>query len=466
VRLWLLVLPLPKVPPRPLMIMPISSKTDKAELRIWHDAIERKMTERGMHHISYNVDGAQTERSLTHDIHNEAAESGNMKTWIFKHPQGTGSLAVEAPLLSNGQPRVMGTDGKHAKKNGRNAASSGARVLAMGHFIVHWGQLRALAESKDTPLLKADVIGVDKQDDRAAARLFSSATIDHISKTQPTEIGLAIYLYIIGGLIDAQQNRSISFNERMILLWRGRFFLEGWRGYIMNHPSYNVNTHFLAREYYDILSIFVNAMLGLIFIHRDYYPTIPLLLWLHSTEGNEHFFGCGRALQAAFSFVQFLQMIWKIVSYMTSQATRKKIAQAAANVKKSGYHYFWHDVRKLDPVALSTWPSNQECEEAIATALGEAHALLEICGMEHRMPDEHQLRELMRSPVIITQSEDGILDTSSQLCSEDTDAQYLSKLLHLNAEETDLFRGSKAEGNMIDLSIAATSMYLADTSTL
>jgi hypothetical protein len=447
--------------------MCISSRVTKPELRGWHNEIEGKLSIRGMQHISYNVDGAQTERSLTHDIHKEAATSGMMKSWQFPHPTGQGYLIIEAPLLPNGQPRVMSTDGKHAKKNGRNAILSGARCLVLGNQIVHCGQLVDIVEDSESPLLKADVMGpgVDPQDDRAAARLASSAVLQHLKQRQPESIGLIVYLYIIGEIVDAQQSRDMSFEERITSLCRGRFFLEGWRTYINNHPSYSVHTHFISHELYDIFSIFINSMLALILIHRDYYPNMPLMLWAHSTEANEHFYGCARQLLSDFYFVQFLQMIWKILSYMTSQTTREKINSAAAGAAKSGYHHFYADIRGLNVPTLLRFPSNNKFQQAIRLGYAEANALLEILGMGKSLPSDQQLSNLIADPPIPQTSEDYVpASSASETTTQDQSlAAQLSGLLATELSDDILDCGNKVEEGLVHVGVTATSMFLAET---
>ncbi|TFY75260.1 hypothetical protein EWM64_g8752 [Hericium alpestre] len=213
----------------------------------------------------------------------------------------------------------MSTDGKHAKKNARGSVTSGARVIVAGRYLVSYDQLAQIAEGEKSPLCRSDIIGVDKQDDRAAARLFLSAVIEYVSRTQPHELGLAIYLFIIGEIVDAQQSRTLKHETRIKMLWHGRFFLDTWRNYIIQHPYYSVNTHFITRELYDILSIFINAMLLLILVHRDFYPDVPLLPWLHSTEVCEHFFGCARKIQKDFTFVDRILMIPKLTTVMAGE---------------------------------------------------------------------------------------------------------------------------------------------------
>ncbi|KAH9900737.1 hypothetical protein C8Q73DRAFT_637615 [Cubamyces lactineus] len=236
--------------------------------------------------------------------------------------------------------------------------------------------------------MKSDIVGVDKQDDRAAARLFSSAVLDYISKVLPDELGLAIYLFVIGEIVDAQQNRSLTHAERIKMLWRSRFFLDGWRQHIIDHPFYALHTHFISRELYDILSIFINAMLLLILVHRDYFPDVPLLHWLHSTETLEHFFGCARKIQKDFTFVEWLLMIPKVSALIAGELkTKLKGAQEKAAASRFGYHHSYFDSRGVDLTNLAMFPSDDKIEELIRVAHTEAQTLLGILGINlHALP--------------------------------------------------------------------------------
>ena len=49
-RIWLLVIPLPKIPPRLIATMPLRSKVSRPELRVWHDAVEECLQAHGLHH--------------------------------------------------------------------------------------------------------------------------------------------------------------------------------------------------------------------------------------------------------------------------------------------------------------------------------------------------------------------------------------------------------------------------------
>lgn len=363
--------------------MPISNTVPAGDLRSWHDMIHAKLEERDVHILSYNTDGAAIERSVSRSIQSEAVNSHNVHEWSFPHPMpGHPPLVLQAVRTKNGKPLIIINDGKHWRKNARNGAQSGARIITMGRYAVHIGQLVAIIEDEASPLLKTDVLGVDKQDDRAAARLMSAAVIEHLAKTQSDELGLIIYLFIMGELIDAQQNRTLKHEERIHMLLRGYYFLEGWRTYIIAHPLFTINTHFISYPLYEVLNIYIKAMIMLVLAHRDFFPSIPLLPWLHSTEACEHFFGCARQIQQDFTFAEFILMAPKLSVLIGAESkSRSASAQACSSEGRAGYYHTWFDSKGVDPVILATYPSNEQVTAISQVSHEEAASLLQILGM-------------------------------------------------------------------------------------
>ncbi|KAJ7755364.1 hypothetical protein DFH07DRAFT_725426, partial [Mycena maculata] len=64
-------------------------------------------------------------------------------------------------------------DSKHALKTARNQLMTGARMIVLGFFTIFYSMLRNIAFNILSPLFTHNVEKVDKQDDRAAAHLFS-----------------------------------------------------------------------------------------------------------------------------------------------------------------------------------------------------------------------------------------------------------------------------------------------------
>ena len=95
----------------------------------------------------------------------------------------------------------------------------------MGFFGAFFAQLRELAINPAGPLFTRDVEKVDRQDDCAAARTFSASALEFQMKEYSDQRGLSIYLFVLGELVDAWQNRNISHIARAKMVLRARFFL-------------------------------------------------------------------------------------------------------------------------------------------------------------------------------------------------------------------------------------------------
>ncbi|CAI2190875.1 17376_t:CDS:2, partial [Funneliformis geosporum] len=98
-------------------------------------------------------------------------------------------------------------------------------------------ELYELSKSPNSALYHADVLNVDKQDDGAAYRLFSYEFLHEVSQTLNSDSknkGLLIYLFIIRELIDSYLNREISNHERIKMVMIGSLFLKIWKQFIQN----------------------------------------------------------------------------------------------------------------------------------------------------------------------------------------------------------------------------------------
>jgi hypothetical protein len=464
-----LSIPLAKVPPFLVAAIAVSSKVTPDELRKWHDIVQKKLTERNLHILSYNTDGASVERTISRSLQNQSLT--DMCSWKFPHPMpGQPAIMFETIYLDNRKPQVISSDGKHWRKNARNGAQSGARILTLGQYTIHMGLLVTMVRDNNSPLLATDVCGVDKQDDRAAARLMSAAVIEHLSHTQPHELGLIIYLFIMGEMIDAQQNRALSHGERIQMLLRGYFFLEGWRDYIMAHEIYSINTHFISYPLYEVLCIYIKAMVMLVLAHRDFFPGIPLLPWLHSTETCEHYFGCARKIQQDFTFAEFILMVPKLSLLVRGEMQAKLTStQADSSEGRSGYYHTWYDTKGVDPAKLAQYPSDLQVSSHLQAAYHEAHSLLNILGIVSTPATSGPLVDVRAFHESLKIFSHDVQDPDNDLISED-DIQYdshgqqLAGMLTVDAEDTKQGRSDSEATNqkMAMLGLAATAAKVHD----
>jgi hypothetical protein len=165
------------------------------------------------------------------------------------------------------------------------------------------------------------------------------------------------------------------------MVLRARFFLMAWRAHIEAHPDYTVHDQFISRESFDIFMILCDSLLKLIISYRNYFPTYPLLPWLHSTEICEHVFGVLRQLKKDFNYVDFLYLERKL-RIILQGAFRLKSDQEQANQTAAGYHHTHFDAADYDGKALRTWPSDEDLGQASQLALEDVQQLMSILGID------------------------------------------------------------------------------------
>jgi len=333
---------------------------------------------KGVHVISYAADGTEVERRLQR-LFTEEAES--KRTYTFNHPGRSstgGTFSFTIPVFRN-QPLVMVQDSKHALKTGRNQLLSGAHLGVLGNHPLFYTQVRHLAASKTGPLYNRDVEKIDRQDDNAATRLFCADTLKWLTEHHDDQRGLIAYLFVVGEAVDAYQNRYISHGERVKMLLRAMFFMEGWEEFITK-ARYQSSKHFISREYREILKILVSGFIQLIIIHRDLLDDVYAFLpWLHSTEVCEHLFGIMRSILKDFTMLDFVYMVPKLLVRI-----REHVLNAASPTGKSrasGYNHTHADCDGIDLSLLSIFPSDEEINQFATQAFEEAQNLLAITGI-------------------------------------------------------------------------------------
>ncbi|KAF8156928.1 hypothetical protein B0H34DRAFT_657929 [Crassisporium funariophilum] len=378
-RIWLLTIPLPRIPPILVAAVVRGAATNAEALLAMHEKLTDLLHKQGIHPVSNASDGTEVERQTQQLV---AACTPSHHIYIIPNKSlGTkGSICLRIPLYKGLYPMVNVQDSKHALKTARNQLFTGARILVMGFFPAFYAQLRELALNPAGPLFTRDVEGVDRQDDRAAARTFSSSALDFQMKTSPEQRGLSVYLFIMGELIDAWQNRSISHALRAKMALRARFFLLAWRAHILAHPSYSVHIQFISRESFDIFITVAESLLSLIIVYRTYYSTFPLLPWLHSTEPCEHVFGVMRQIKKDFTFSDMLSAEPKLQTLLLG-AFGDLTAEEQANQTAAGYHHTYFDTDDLDLKELLRYPTEDDLAAASDAAFEEAEQLLGSLGI-------------------------------------------------------------------------------------
>jgi hypothetical protein len=154
--------------------------------------------EAGVHVLSIGADGAIPEFNAQEMMMSNPVGHHAVSNWITFRDADY-QINFKCPVVPGVGPLVRVQDPKHAKKTGRNAIFSGARLLTFGNATVRYDQILALALQEGSTLYRRDVLNVDKQDDGAAYRIFSSSFLKEVVQSSLSDrTGLFVFLYIIG----------------------------------------------------------------------------------------------------------------------------------------------------------------------------------------------------------------------------------------------------------------------------
>ena len=382
-RLWVLQIPLPYVPPLVLAVVPLASSTNVAMLADFEKRLLNILLEsdKSVCIVSLGSDGSVLER----DARRALVRSGFAEplSYTIPHPDTAQTKPIKIPLMRiHGQCVAAIQDPKHGRKTARNNLFAGSRLLALGNHTAHYGQVRYLADEKDTPLYWRDVDRLDRQDDRAAARLFSATFLEYCirhDRSSYASVALPIYLFVFGELIDAYENRHIPHIDRVKMALRMRFFKSIWKSFLQS-AGYPKLRYFISAAADDIIDMLVDGLLGLIYIYRDHLDKpYPLLPWMHGSEANEHIFGLLRSLVTDFTMLDVLHLIPKLHVRLMA-ACRAKNIKVDFQRRAAGYSHTYFDADDLPLGILSEFPSDNEIACAASAAFNEANALWDLLG--------------------------------------------------------------------------------------
>jgi hypothetical protein len=333
----------------------------------------------GVNVVSYATDGAGVERTVQDLLVSKARATLSIKVPDPEERDHTIQIPLFGPTSS---PVVMVQDSKHALKTLRNNLFSGARLLVLGNYTAMYSQVRDIVFSghPGSPLYHRDVEKMDRQDDNAATRLFSTATLQFIREHHPDHIRLAIYLFVMGEAVDAYQSRTISHLERVRMVLRCRYFLRLWKRFLQA-AGYGEAKYYISREADDILDKLINGLLALIYVYRDKLGgEYPLLLWMHGTEMVEHILAECRKLVKDFTHLNFIFMMIRIhVLVRLSLELGRGIDPKA---RAMGYSHSYLDPKAACLKSLAVFPTDGEIEIAVGQAWEEAITLLGFLGIQ------------------------------------------------------------------------------------
>ncbi|QRV82762.1 Ulp1 protease family, carboxy-terminal catalytic domain protein [Ceratobasidium sp. AG-Ba] len=322
--------------------------------------------------------------------------ANSVEDFVIPHPEPgfkphTISLRFYDPKHT---PIAVIQDSKHLAKTLHNVLFSGTHSLIIGNCVLHYQQILALSKHQDSPIFARDVTKVDRQDDLAALRLFSSATLKLVfqiideqkSALKPDPIlskdltGLSIYLFVFGELIDVLHNRFMPIETRCKNVFRAYHFLEIWAA-SLDTLKYPKSAYFITREAREIIQYLVDGFISLVLIYRDHldHGNYPLMPWLHSTKPCEHTFGEARKLESDITVSNFIYIQGKLKALFDAAVLSGEYANA--NARAAGYFHTEYSDRGIDIAALSSYPTSSIICESSNLGFYEAKALFALCGI-------------------------------------------------------------------------------------
>jgi hypothetical protein len=380
-RLWCIQIPLLRIPS---MIIAAEGIPDNLTAEVLYSKSRQVidgLKSHGVNIISYSCDGTEVERAVQDLL---IARATNWITYVVPDPEDH-RHEIQIPMYRL-SPVVMIQDSKHAAKTLRNNLFSGARALVLGNHLAMYSYAWDMAFSSrpGCPLYHRDIEKLDRQDDNAATRLFSAAALDFVINQFPDRLGLIVYLFVMGEIVDAYQSRTISHLERLKMILRGLYFLRLWKRFL-DVAGYAKSRYYISREADNILDKLGNGLIALIYVYRDHQgeQRYPLLPWLHSTEICEHVFAECRKLVKDFTHLNFLHMVPRLHILIRAASVFSKGTDPRAQAM--GYSHSYLDPENARVELLASFPMDGEIALAIGEAWEEATTLLGLLGV----PTDH-----------------------------------------------------------------------------
>ena len=372
-----------KIAPIIVAGLPISSKLNAPTLADYSKKILEGLIIQDVKAVSYACDGTEVECAVQQILIEQAPSK--IKVMIVLPDPGLEPVQIIIAVIK-GQPVVMIQDSKHACKTFCNNLFSGTCFLVLGNYITTYSQIHNL-------LQYCDIKKLDHQDDNAVICLFSVSVLKHVWDKHPNRVGLIVYLFVFGELIDAYQNCQITHHEHVKLALHAHYFLDSWLSFLAA-SGYSKTQYTISHEAINITHILIEGHLSLIVIHHDQFPGTPLLPWLHSMEACEHCFGMSHQLVADFTYLDWVFMIPKL------HVTLCKVILndiGDSRPPSNGYCHTYFDVAGLDKTNLSSFPSDAKISKIAKQAANETESLLRLLGISHNC-----LYNLSKGPTLPT----------------------------------------------------------------
>ncbi|TFY58102.1 hypothetical protein EVG20_g8283 [Dentipellis fragilis] len=364
-HLWSLQIPLPYVPPLILALAPIGTSMSAIQLAELELEVLDLLLQASPWFciISLASDGTVVER----EARRELVCMGRASVITHRIPH----------------PAAMDSDSDSGSSSLSREHWLSVSILQMHGQAIAVRDIAHDPKERCLPIRKRDVDKLDRQDDWAAARLFAPSTLEYILLYKPNSLGLQVFLFVFGELIDAYQNRHILHIECIKMVLRARFFKDLWKVFLKD-AGYAQNRYYMSPECDDISDILINGLLALVFIYRDHLDKLfPLLLWLFGSESNEHIFGLFRDIIPDFNLVEALYLVKKIEVRLRAACRARGFPMSGSDSRKSaqGYSMTYMDGDGMPSICvLSVFPTDKDIARAAVEAFSDASALWTLLG--------------------------------------------------------------------------------------
>ncbi|KAG6895347.1 hypothetical protein C0992_001720 [Termitomyces sp. T32_za158] len=391
VRVYMVKIPLPQIPPQIVAALPTISGGDSDFVYLQQIKALKMAGNLKLPVISFAADGASAELSAQNTMDKVASELAPI---TYDYPLY--GIYLRAPVLNDTGPLVSITDPPHARKTCRNQPQHGTHTASLGIGYLVNRSLVDLYRCSGSGLVLRDVENADKQDDGAARRAFHetalfSLTVKDLAGAVTIKEnfhGLFIYLFIFGNLFDAWISRTMATRDRILSALRARFFLHMWRKHILklasNFPDlYSTTRSFISPTSFHIFNRLCDSLVLLALVYSECYPNQPFCPWLMGTDFVEHFFGLTRMILPNFNYGEFLKMV-KHIELRQKLLLSGKFKQDRERHSASGYIMDYDaspltsDDKKLATVKLSHHDLNNLVELGFHEAYQICKDLLKI----------------------------------------------------------------------------------------
>jgi len=150
-RLWCLQVPIPNVSTIILAVLGISNKQKANVLFKYLWDIINGLIDHNIKIASYAADGSSVEHSIQAMLESKA--TSKLAVTIWRPAEECDDIKLTIPFFRE-QPIACVQDSKHLLKTFCNNLYSGAQLLTFPDGVAHYGQVRAITFSGDSPLFR------------------------------------------------------------------------------------------------------------------------------------------------------------------------------------------------------------------------------------------------------------------------------------------------------------------------